>query len=134
MAAPKNNIRKIASVCGVSPATVSRVLNNKPDVSEPIRRRILDAVKSMNYSPRVSVAHTDILGVTVEYPHAFSSPYISALFDAMEDTAFDLGYDLLVLRNERLRRTVDDYGIFLKRKMLAGVIVLLSPLEDTFPL
>jgi LacI family transcriptional regulator len=134
MDAPKINIRRIASECGVSAATVSRVLNNKPDVSESIRKKIWDAVKSMNYSVRLSVAQTDIIGVTVEYPHAFSSPYVSALFNALEDTAFDLGYDLLVLRNERLRRSMDDYGIFLKRKMLAGVIVLLSTQEDAFPL
>lgn len=133
MDAPRINIRRIASECGVSPATVSRVLNNKPDVSESIRKKILDTVKSMNYSVRFSVAQTDILGVTIEYPHAFSSPYVSALCDALEDTAFDLGYDLLILRNEWLRRSVDDYGIFLKRKMLAGIIMLLATQEDTFP-
>ncbi len=133
MEAPKINIRNIASECGVSPATVSRVLNNKPDVSEPIRKKILDAVKSMNYSVRLSVAQTDIIGVTIEYNDAFSSPYVSTLLNAVEDTAFDLGFDILILRNERLRRSVDDYGIFLKRKMLAGVIVLLATLEDTFP-
>ncbi|KXK40353.1 MAG: HTH-type transcriptional regulator DegA [bacterium] len=129
----RRNIRAIAEICEVSPATVSRVLNNKPDVSDQIRKKILDAIKEHNYSPRLSVSQTEILGVTLEYSRAFSSPYVSAIFESMEDTAFDLGYDLLILRNEKLRRLVDDYSIFLRRKMLSGIIILLSKIEDTFP-
>lgn len=134
MGGKTRNIRAIAEICKVSPATVSRVLNNKPDVSDSIRRKILDTIKKYNYSPRLSISQTEILGVTLEYSRAFSSPYVSALFESMEDTAFDLGYDLLILRNEKLRRMVDDYSMFLRRKMLSGIIMLLTKVEDTFPL
>ena len=33
-------IKDIASACGVSVSTVSRVLNNRPDVSEDVRKRV----------------------------------------------------------------------------------------------
>ena len=38
-----SNTRKVAELADVSIGTVSRVLNNKPGVSEPTRQRVLDA-------------------------------------------------------------------------------------------
>ncbi|MDN5343275.1 MAG: LacI family transcriptional regulator [Oceanotoga sp.] len=49
----KNNItiKDIANKAGVSKATVSYVINNKPGVSEKIRNKILKIMKEMNYIP-----------------------------------------------------------------------------------
>ena len=38
-------IKDIARVCGVSISTVSRVLNERPDVSGEVRCRVLEAVE-----------------------------------------------------------------------------------------
>ena len=42
-------IKDVARRVGVSSATVSRVLSNKPDVSEEVRRRILAAMEELDY-------------------------------------------------------------------------------------
>lgn len=48
-------IRDVARMCGVSPMTVSFVLNNKPgQVSEETRERVLKAVREMDYRPAAS--------------------------------------------------------------------------------
>ena len=39
-------IKDIAKACGVSVSTVSRVLNNRPDVSDAVRRTVLAAVEA----------------------------------------------------------------------------------------
>ena len=44
-------IKDIARLCGVSVSTVSRVLNDRPDVSEENRRRVLEVIESSNYIP-----------------------------------------------------------------------------------
>ena len=44
-------IKDIARLCGVSVSTVSRVLNDRPDVSEENRRRVLEVIESSNYHP-----------------------------------------------------------------------------------
>ncbi|MBA3826111.1 MAG: beta-glucosidase [Ktedonobacterales bacterium] len=44
-------IRDIARLAGVSAATVSRVLNHKPDVDPATRERILGLIKEMDYHP-----------------------------------------------------------------------------------
>lgn len=45
------NIYDIAEKCGVSIATVSRVLNNNPNVSAATRERILAVINEANYTP-----------------------------------------------------------------------------------
>ncbi|WP_304172568.1 LacI family DNA-binding transcriptional regulator, partial [Limnochorda pilosa] len=42
-------IKDIAALAGVSTATVSKALNNKPDVSEATRARVWEAARALNY-------------------------------------------------------------------------------------
>ena len=47
----KVTIANIAEACGVSPATVSLVLRDKPGVGEKTRRRVLETARSLGYIP-----------------------------------------------------------------------------------
>ena len=63
-------IKDIARACGVSVSTVSRVLNEHPDVSEPVRRRVMDTVQRLGYVPNNSArdlvrSSSDAIGVVV---------------------------------------------------------------------
>lgn len=44
-------INEVAKMAGVSITTVSRVLNNKPDVAPETRRQVLDAIAQLDYTP-----------------------------------------------------------------------------------
>ena len=48
----KATIRDVANLAGVSPATVSRVLNNRP-VKEETRKKIEAAIEKLDYYPNV---------------------------------------------------------------------------------
>ena len=50
------NIRDIARIAGVGVSTVSRVINNHPDVKEQTRERVLEVIRENNYIP-VSYTH-----------------------------------------------------------------------------
>ena len=63
-------IKDIARACGVGVSTVSRVLNNRPDVSPEVRARVLEVVESTGYIPNNSArdlgrSQTDAIGVVV---------------------------------------------------------------------
>lgn len=55
MKTPKKNVNssKIARIAGVSRSTVSRVINNYPDVSEKTREKVLKTIKMYNYYPNI---------------------------------------------------------------------------------
>src|SRR4051812_8976075 len=46
-------IRDVAQLAGVSPATVSKVMNNLPNVGDESRERVLDAIQKLNFRPNV---------------------------------------------------------------------------------
>lgn len=46
------NIRDIARLADVSPGTVSKVLNNYPDISESTRRRVMQVIQDNQYDSR----------------------------------------------------------------------------------
>lgn len=47
------NIYDIAKLSGVSIATVSRVINNSPKVSEKIKKKVWDVMNEYDYTPNV---------------------------------------------------------------------------------
>lgn len=67
-------IRDIASLAGVSVATVSRVLNDRPDVAPETRETVLRLIRDHNFSTRRSARaaarRTGLIGLTVPVVHA----------------------------------------------------------------
>ena len=82
-------IRDIAALAGVSIATVSRVLNDRPDVSERTREAVLEVVKSQGFSTNrsargLSRGRTGLVGVTLPLIHAgYFSLLLSGLTEAL---------------------------------------------------
>ncbi len=65
-------IRDIARFAGVSVATVSRVINDRPDVSDETRDAVARVVRAHNFSTNrsaraLSVGRTGLIGLTIPY-------------------------------------------------------------------
>lgn len=58
------NIRKIAELTGVSPATVSRVFSRNPGVSKEVAQRVLKKAAEFNYHPRISEKQKNVVLIT----------------------------------------------------------------------
>lgn len=71
-------IKDVAARVGVSPSTVSRVLNDRPGISSQTRERVLQAAQELNYSPSIaarSLATTRTYNVGyIGYKYNSSSP------------------------------------------------------------
>jgi len=46
-------LKDIAECAGVTSATVSMVINNKPNISEATRKKVMKIAKELNYYPNV---------------------------------------------------------------------------------
>jgi len=68
----KATIRDVARSANVSVATVSRILNDKPDVSEETRERVLDVIDKLGYArsmqwQQITSGKTRV--ITLHYPY-----------------------------------------------------------------
>ena len=88
----------IARALGVSKMTVSRAINNHPEISPETRARILDAAQRMNYRPNqfaraLTTNRSFLLGVVV--PDLMHS-YFAEICRGIETVAKPLGYQNLI--------------------------------------
>lgn len=95
-------IHDVAVKAGVGIGTVSRVLNNSPQISEETREKVQNAIKELNYVPnvagkRLSQNRSYVLAVVVP---VIAHPYFSKLIAELELAADAHGYSLLVVSSQ----------------------------------
>jgi LacI family transcriptional regulator len=91
-------IKEVASAAGVSTQTVSRVINERPDVSPETRRRVQDVIERMGYQPNALARslirqRTFTLGV-VTAGLKYTGP--SRTLSGITGSAEEAGYSLLL--------------------------------------
>lgn len=124
----KVTIKDIAKKADVSVTTVSRVLNNKPDVGDDTRAKILKIIDELNYNPN-SVAR----GLVMQKTHTIgliipdiSNPFFPQVARAVEDKAQKLGYSVIFFNTDNnLEREKKAVELF-QSKQVDGLIVSLS--------
>ena len=119
-------IKDIARECGVGISTVSRVLNNRPDVSEEVRKKVLAAVEASGYIPNNSArdlvrSRSDTIGVVVRGTGNF---FFTDMLKTMSREIDSSGYDM-VLRFIATNEDEVKAGAILEReKKLRGLLFL----------
>jgi DNA-binding LacI/PurR family transcriptional regulator len=91
-------ITQVAQRAGVGVATVSRVLNRSPRVSEPTRIRVLEAIDELGYAPNaaaraLSTGRTRTVGVVAPF---FTQPSVVERLRAVSRVISDAGYHLVL--------------------------------------
>ena len=116
-------IRQVAEIAGVSIATVSRVINSSPAVTEEVRVKVLDAVNHCGYVPNVVRRATSFLAMVYAGPLSLGSPYDSALIEGMGNAMELTDLDLVFLNPRRDKQPEESYTQFFLRKGVRGVIL-----------
>src|SRR5262249_43068274 len=91
-------LKDIAKVTGVSVMTVSKALRDEPDVSAETKAKIKALAHQMGYVPDSSAQGlrtrtTKLFGLLIP---ATTHPTYARMIYAIEERAFELGYDVLM--------------------------------------
>lgn len=124
---PKVTISDIALEAGVSKSTVSRVLNNKPDVLPETKQRVLSVVNKYHFQPTayaVSMSQKRSNCISIVIPHAidhvFKNPYYSEILRAVLDSAQKKGYYVLFSCSPDMSETIKAVS----QRRVDGVLVI----------
>ena len=126
---PKTTIVDIAAASGVSVATVSRILNDKPDVADETRERVLRVMDEIGFAPQsawrqIRSGRTRL--IAVHRPEDFNPPAYRLVMAAALGVE-DAGYSINVIT-----RSLTDselLGIFRSRQA-DGIILLEIQTDD----
>jgi len=94
-------LKDIAARAGVGVMTVSKALRDKHDVSPETKTRVKLVAQQLGYVPNSSAQGlrtrtTKLFGIVVS---TFTSPIFSRVVLAIEERAYELGYDVLIAQS-----------------------------------
>ncbi|WP_028782174.1 LacI family DNA-binding transcriptional regulator [Thalassobacillus devorans] len=109
-------IRDIAKMAGVSPATVSKIINNYGGISESTRQKVFKVIEDTKYQPTFSAKSlatkkSNLIGliyagkINVDFKH----PFFNEVVNTFKKTVGGLGYDLLLFSNEKFYQGESKY-------------------------
>lgn len=118
-------IKDVARECGVSVATVSRVLNNKGYASEKIKQKVLATVKELNYQPNgiarsLKIEHTNIIGIIIP---DISNNYFMKISKGIEDTVNPESYNLIFCSSEESVSKEQELLLLLYKKRVDAIVL-----------
>lgn len=125
-------MKDIAKIAGVSLGTVSHVLNGTAGVREPVRRRVLEAVRSISYQPSqlargLRRVQTNVIGMIIP---DITNPFFPAVVRGVEDQAFSNGYRLILCNTDNNHSKELAHLNELRTYLPAGLIVIPSTFSD----
>ena len=125
MAATYTTLKDIAKEIGVSVTTISKVINNHPDISQTRRKQVLKLMEKKNYVPNVMAANlrrrkSKFIGFVISDN---TNPYYARLLKGVEETLSMEGYQVIIFNTNE---NVDSEREFIKSMLainVAGVII-----------
>src|SRR5215468_338142 len=125
-------IDDVAQRSGTSRSTVSRVINNQSGVSEKTMRRVMDALRELNYQPNhqargLATGQTRVLGVIVPQAitQVFHDPFFPIVIDSIYRVADQNDYAVMLWiagntpgGDERLRERLT------KTRLIDGAVIV----------
>lgn len=124
-------LRDVARSAGVSPATVSRVLNGVPTVRESNRAQVLAAAAELGYRPNrvgrnLRLQRADMIGAVVS---DIENPHFGTMVRALEDAAYHRGGRVLLCNTDEDPIKQREYLQVLASERVLGVVLSVTDPE-----
>ena len=129
----KVTLATIAKKAGFSTITVSRALNNKPDINTQTKEKILTIAKELGYTPNLlakslKAGKTRTIGVIVS---DISNPFFSLVIKGIEDFLRKKGYSFILGNSdEDYKRETEAIRLMIQKRVDG---ILITPVEKETP-
>jgi len=128
-----HTMREVAEKAGVSPATVSRVLNKTQYISPATEQRVLEVVRQLNYyknvhARRLATGQSDLFGLVIS---EIANPYFPEIIRGFQAAAWDRGFDVLLFNTEYQESRTKSVIRKLIESDVRGVAIMTSSLDKS---
>lgn len=123
---PEITIKDVAKKCGVGVSTVSRAINNHPDINPATKQMIMDVIQRSGYIPNNSARNlkrADAKSIAVLIK-GITNPFFSKMVKIIEEETQKKRYSMELRHVESYEDEVDIALELVKEKRLRGIIFL----------
>lgn len=119
-------IKDIAKLSGVGITTVSRAINNHPDINEETKAMIMKIIKENNYVPNNSArnlkrSNSNTIAVLIK---GISNPFFSRMIKTLERRIKEKKYSFVLQHVDEKQDEIDVAIELIKEKKLKGIVFL----------
>lgn len=119
-------IKEIAKLCGVGVSTVSRAINNHPDINQETREKIMKTIETYGYVPNNSARNLKLsdaktIAVLIK---GITNPFFTDMIRIFENECNRRGYSLVLQHVEEHQNEIDVAAVLEKEKRLNGIVFL----------
>ena len=119
-------IEEVAKLCGVGVSTVSRAINNHPDINEDTKQMVMDTIKKYHYVPNNSARNlkridSNTIAVLIK---GISNPFFTDMIQVFEREITKKKYSFVLQHVEEFEDEVDVAIRLEKEKRLKGIVFL----------
>lgn len=122
------NIKELARLANVSKSTVSKALNNRPDIGEETKQKILKIAREHNFTPNaiakgLSTSVTENIGIIFrrEERSLSGNPFYSRVLEGIEEAALTTDYNLLL---HLVPDTYEDLPDIVRKRQVDGLLLI----------
>lgn len=119
-------IKDIAKKCGVGVSTVSRAINNHPDISDETKERIMKVIKENNFIPNstarnLKFTQTKTIAVLIK---EIDNPFFQKMIKIFEEKIKNKKYNFLLHKVDSNQDEIEAALQLIKERKLKGIIFL----------
>ncbi len=123
-------LRKVAERAGVSINTASRAINNKTDINEETKKRVLKVAQELGYVRNATAValrtkKTGTLGVVIADNR---NPFYAEVLNGMEEAAREKNYHIILTNTQRDYKKEEEAINLLLNKRVDGLLI--APVQD----
>lgn len=132
------SIKDVANKTGLSPSTISLVLNNHSKIPETTKKRVLKAIAELGYVPHYSARslsskQTYTIAVIVpQISHIFSIPFFGEAISGIYDACYSKNYKLIFEQAKWEWAAAKNYLRIFKERRIDGMIYIGSTTRDKY--
>lgn len=119
-------IKDVARECGVGVSTVSRALNDNPDINPKTKEKILQVVQRLGFIPNNSARNLkriDAKSIAI-LVKGITNPFFTSMIEVIEEKIEQMGYSMVLHHVESKENEVEAALELIKEKRLQGIIFL----------
>lgn len=130
-------IKEVAKLAGVSPSTVTRVVQNKPTISEETKKRVRAAMKELDYHPNLNARSlvsrsTQVIGLVLpdDSDVFYQNPFFPTVLRGISQVAADYDYAIQISTGQNENHRLENIKQMVFGRRVDGIIFLYSKPND----